>query len=271
VRYQHLRRLYMPFVHHYVALSGDLAGYLEHKVGVPRGRVTRICNGVDVARFMPVAPASQRAAAPGMPFDSSHWLVGTVGRLEAVKDQCNLARAFVLAVKRSPEAAHRMRLVIVGDGPLRPTVEGILRDARVAHLAWLAGARDDVPRLLQMLDCFALPSQTEGISNTILEAMACGRCIVATRVGGNAELVEDGLSGTLVPAHDPAKLAEAILRYFTDPALAASHAAAAHARAIGEFSLERMVAQYEALYLAMLSARRATARAGITATTPPQL
>jgi sugar transferase (PEP-CTERM/EpsH1 system associated) len=271
VRYQHLRRLYMPFVHHYVALSGDLAGYLERKVGIPRGRITPICNGVDVARFAPSSPHAQREAAPGMPFDRSHWLVGTVGRLAEVKDQCNLVRAFAMAVKRSPEAARRMRLVIVGEGPLRPAVEAILREADVAHLAWLAGARDDVPRLLQALDCFALPSQTEGISNTILEAMACGRCIVATRVGGNAELVQDGVSGTLVPARDADALCDAILRYFSDPALCAAHAAAARAKAVREFSLERMVAQYEALYLAMLTARRVGSSSGITATNPPQL
>jgi sugar transferase (PEP-CTERM/EpsH1 system associated) len=266
VRYQHVRRLYAPFVHHYVALSGELAAYLEHKIGVPRARITRICNGVDTARFTPPAAADASVASP---FDAGCWLVGTVGRLASVKDHCNLAHAFALAVSRAPEAARRMRLVIIGEGPMRQAVQAILDAAGIAHLAWLAGERDDVARLLQRFDCFVLPSQSEGISNTLLEAMACGRCIVATRVGGNAELVEDGVSGTLVPARDPPQLSAAILRYFFDPRSAGAHAAAARARAVSEFSIERMVGQYESLYLSQLATRRAEAKAHVAA--PPQL
>jgi sugar transferase (PEP-CTERM/EpsH1 system associated) len=269
VRYQHVRRLYMPFVHHYVALSGDLARYLQHKIGVPPARITRICNGVDVLRFAPPRAQPQLVPPPGFPFAAGDWLVGTVGRLEAVKDQCNLAHAFVLAVQRTPDAARRMRLVIVGDGPLRAAVRAILAQAGVERLAWFAGERDDVPQLLQLLDCFALPSQTEGISNTLLEAMACGRCIVATRVGGNAELIEHEVSGTLVPPRDPLRLSAAILRYFADTGRARAHAAAARARAVDQFSLERMVAQYEQLYLSLLSARRPSAVASLAAR--PQL
>ena len=269
VRYQHVRRLYMPFVHHYIALSGELAAYLEQKVGVTPRRITRICNGVDVERFMP--PVTAGPAPAGLPFDGSHWLVGTVGRLESVKDQCNLARAFVHAIRRAPAAAERMRLVIVGDGPQRAAVREILQQAGVEELAWLAGERDDVPRLLQRFDCFVLPSQTEGISNTLLEAMACGRCIVATRVGGNAELVQDGATGTLVPPRDPARLGEAMLRYFFDPRRARDHAVAARARAVEQFSLERMVAQYERLYLSLLASHRSRAKAGLATPTRPQL
>ena len=195
--------------------------------------------------------------------------MGTVGRLEAVKDQCNLARAFVLAVKGEPEAARRMRLVIVGDGPLRGAVRAILSEAGVEHLAWLAGERDDVPQLLNRLDCFALPSETEGISNTLLEAMACGRCIVATQVGGNAELIEQDVSGTLVPARDAAGLSAAILRYFFEPERSRAHAAAARASAVDQFSLERMVAQYEQLYLSLLATRQPRAVAARAAPMPP--
>jgi sugar transferase (PEP-CTERM/EpsH1 system associated) len=250
-RYQNLRRMYVPFVHHYIALSRDLAAYLQDRVRVPSERISRVCNGVDVERF-----AANAAREPhGMPFRRSHWLVGTVGRLQAVKDQSNLARAFVLAVQSSPHAAARMRLVIVGDGPLRQQVAGILREGGVESLAWFAGERDDVPALLARLDCFVLPSQAEGISNTLLEAMASRRCIVATRVGGNAELVEDGTSGTLVPPGDPRALAAAMLAYLFDPERAARHAACARARAVHDFSLDRMVGDYEAVYLRLLAGR----------------
>jgi sugar transferase (PEP-CTERM/EpsH1 system associated) len=267
LRYRNVRRLYMPFVHHYVALSADLASYLENKVGVPRRRIARICNGVDVAQFAPPAPGAARP--PGLPFGAGYWLVGTVGRLDAVKDHCNLARAFALAVAAHPAAARRMRLVIVGEGPTLAAVRAILREAGIEQLAWFAGERDDVPRLLQHLDCFVLPSQAEGISNTLLEAMACGRCIVATRVGGNPELVEDGVSGTLVAPRDPGALSVAVLRCFADPWLIRAHGAAARERAVEQFSLEHMVARYQALYLTLLARHRRRVGAGLAVSARP--
>ena len=96
-----------------------------------------------------------------------------------------------------------MRLVIVGDGSTRAECLALLADAGVESLAWLPGERADVPDLMRTFDVFALPSLGEGISNTILEAMATGLPVVATRVGGNAELVEEGVTGTLVPAGMP--------------------------------------------------------------------
>jgi glycosyltransferase involved in cell wall biosynthesis len=111
--------------------------------------------------------------------------------------------------------------------------------------------------LLQCLDCFALPSLAEGVSNTILEAMACGLPIVATRVGANGELVAEGVTGRLVPAADSAALAREMLAYFDDPALAARHGHAARLRAEREFSLERMVDRYHRLYTSVLTPRTA--------------
>ena len=141
-------------------------------------------NGVDSSRFH---SATQRAPIPGCPFtDPDLWLVGTVGRLDAVKDQGNLASAFVAAVHRNPEAKRRMRLLVVGEGRLRADIETILRQGGVRHLAWLAGERHDIPVVLQGLDCFVLPSLAEGVSNTVLEAMASGLPVVATRVGANS-------------------------------------------------------------------------------------
>jgi len=114
-RYQRVRRLFRPFVTRYVALSPDLASYLRERVGVPATRIDQVYNGVDTARFRP-APGG-RAAIDACPFrEADHWLVGTVGRMEKVKDQTNLARAFVSAVRADPEARARLRLVLVGDG-----------------------------------------------------------------------------------------------------------------------------------------------------------
>lgn len=257
-RYQLVRRLHGPFVTQYVAVSRDLARYLVERVGVAPPRVAQIYNGVDTARFTP--RGGERPPIEGSPFsDARHWLVGTVGRLEPVKDQTNLARAFVAALGQAPAARERLRLVIVGDGRLRAEVERILDEGNARRLAWLPGERADVPAVMRGLDCFVLPSLAEGISNTILEAMASGLPVIATSVGGNAELMEPGMTGSLVPAADPAALARGILAYFADPAVARRHGRAGRSLVERRFSLDRMVEQYHALYSRALAVRRGDA------------
>ncbi len=113
---------------------------------------------------------------------------------------------------------------------------------------WLAGAREDVPQLLSALDVFVLPSLAEGISNTILEAMACGLPVVATRVGGNGELVLEAETGFLVPRADSQALAAALLNYVENAALRAAHGAAARTRVEGTFSIDRMISSYLEVY-----------------------
>jgi sugar transferase (PEP-CTERM/EpsH1 system associated) len=250
-RYRLVRQLYRPFVHRYVALSQHLAEYLQYQVGVRPEAISQIYNGVDTERFHP----GQYAAIAGCPFHApDHWLIGSVGRLEAIKDPLNLARAFIRALKLHPSAGQHLRLVVVGDGALRQEVETLLSDAGVRELAWLAGERADVPQFIRGLDCFVLPSRAEGVSNTILEAMATRLPIVATRVGGSAELIESGLSGTLVPPANPDALARAIIAYYNDRALARRHAKAAHHVALTRFSLATMVAAYASVYEHALAA-----------------
>ncbi len=257
-KYRLVRRLYRPFVSRYVALSKDLDRYLCDDVGVAEADVAQIYNGVDTLRFAP-APRARMPIA-GCPFSAAElWLVGTVGRMQAVKDQLTLAEAFIRTVQRSPSGA-RLRLVIAGDGPLRADVDSVLRAAGIRDQAWLAGERADVPEFLRGLDCFVLPSLAEGISNTILEAMATGIPVIATRVGGNAELIEDGVTGHLVPAADSASMAQAILNYFGDPMMARRHGGAARMAAVRNFSLDRMIGAYQSLYDGLLA--RNPARTG---------
>ncbi len=141
VRYQWVRRAFSPFVTRYVALSPDLDRYLREQVGLASNRIEQIYNGVDTMRFCP-SPAG-KAAIEGCPFNGAdHWLVGTVGRMEAVKDQINLAQAFVRAIALCPDARKRMRLVLVGAGAQRPRVEAILEGrACVIWHGCLANAR----------------------------------------------------------------------------------------------------------------------------------
>ena len=261
-KHQFERRLYKPFVHRYVALSHQLQRYLVDRVGVGSERVEQIYNGVDTQRFHPTGSA--RAVISGSPFVSPElWLVGTVGRLQAVKDQVTLAKAFVRALELAPAARSHMRLVIAGDGPLRANVEQVLRGAGAQDLAWLAGERNDIPEVMRGLDAFVLPSVAEGISNTILEAMATALPVVATNVGGNGELLDDGTTGRLVPAQDPEAMARALLDDFEGRSAAAQRGAAARRSVERKFSLDQMVAAYGDLYERLLerAASRGAAQA----------
>jgi sugar transferase (PEP-CTERM/EpsH1 system associated) len=267
-RHQITRRLYRPFVSRYVALSRHIQQYLHQAVGVPAARIAQIYNGVDTARF--ARASQQRAAIPGSPFErSSDWLLGTVGRLAAVKNQAGLIRAAAAACTANPEVRERLRLVIVGDGPLRGELEELARREGMADRTWFTGARNDVDRLLAGLDAFALPSLAEGISNTLLEAMATGLPVIATQVGGNSELVSHEASGLLVPADDDAALADAIIALLTEPGRARQLGRAARAEVEAKYSLDRMVADYAALYEQV--ARKQPAGGRIPANSAPAL
>jgi sugar transferase (PEP-CTERM/EpsH1 system associated) len=246
-RYQWMRRAYRPFVHRYVALSRDLAGYLNEKVGVPESRIAQIYNGVDIERFS--ARSVVRGTVDGGPFTEPHLFVfGTVGRMQTVKAQTVLAQAFIRALQLRPGLRDRLRLVMVGEGPLRAEAQALLDSAGVGHLAWLPGERSDVPNVMRSFDCFVLPSLAEGVSNTILECMASGLPVLATHVGGNAELVMSGTTGELVAAGNVEALAEGLLLLSADPARALSMGRAGRARVEQHFSLPAMVGAYQALY-----------------------
>ena len=247
-RYRRLRRLYKPFVSHYVSVSKDIDAYLESAIKVAPSRRSMIANGVDTDCF---APAEKKCRAlSGCPFDSAdHWLIGTVGRLQTVKNQPLLARAFVRLLQMHPEAKDRLRLVIIGEGPLRSEIEQILRSAGCEQLAWMPGARNDIPEILKALDCFVLPSQAEGTSCTLQEAMSSGLPVVATAVGGTPALVENGVTGFLVPSDDESALADAMFAQFMNPEQARKQGQTARARALDGFALDGMVARYRELFL----------------------
>jgi sugar transferase (PEP-CTERM/EpsH1 system associated) len=246
-RYQWLRRAYAPFVHRFVALSKDLEQYLERRVGVSAERIAQIYNGVDCERFRPADDG--QTSVPGWPFaDDKGWYVGTVGRMQGVKHQTLLAHAFVRALDLLPSLRGRLRLVMIGEGPLREQVRAICGAAGLDGSIWLPGAREDVAAVMRRLDCFVLPSLAEGISNTILEAMACGLPVIATDVGGNAELVEDSVTGEIVPSDDVDALAASLAGLASDPRRAVSMGQAGLLAVRRRFSLQAMVSAYQDLY-----------------------
>lgn len=260
LKHQRMRRLYSPFVHHYIALSRDLADYLAGSVGIAQHRITQVYNGVDTDKFRRVS--NERVSLPTFTAQTC-FVVGAVGRMQTVKDQPTLAKAFIRALELAPEARVHLRLALIGDGPLRADVMALLTQAGVAHLAWVPGSREDIAELMRGFDLFVLPSLAEGISNTILEAMACGLPVLATRVGGTPEVVLHGQTGTLVSAKDVESMACAILNYYRSPLLARDHGEAGRIRVVEQFSIDSMVRRYEQIYDGWLTktVRRPVAKA----------
>ena len=250
LRYKMLRRLSGLVVSRYVAVSKGLAHWMSAEIRLSREKIAVIYNGVDSEVFRPRGEAD--TPRPGvLPPDFAPpgaFVVGTIGRLEEVKDQTTLVRAFLRALEQRPSLRETLRLIVIGEGSLRAEMESLLEGAGAKPLAWMPGFRDDAPELYRAFDLFVLPSRREGTSNTILEAMASGLPVVATDVGGNPDLVTPEETGSLVPTEDPEALAGAILRYLDNRALAAAHGRAGRDKILRAFSIDAMVRGYGELY-----------------------
>jgi len=239
-RYRRLRRASRHFVHHYVTVSADMQDWLENVIGIPAGRIDQIYNGIDAERF-----CAEPATGAGR---DDRFVIGTVGRLDPIKDQATLIRAVAELHARGKPGDPEIRLLLVGDGPMRQALSTQIAEAGLEGIVTLTGATDDVPGMLRQLDVFVLPSLNEGISNTILEAMACELPVVATRVGGNPELVVDGETGMLVESGDPGSLADCLATYRQNRMLCRQHGQAGRSRARREFSPQAMIENYLGLY-----------------------
>jgi sugar transferase (PEP-CTERM/EpsH1 system associated) len=251
-RYQWVRRAFRPFVTHYVAVSSDLQQYLVETIGISADSVSRICNGVDEKRF---AGDDRRHGAAGASADQP-LVVGTVGRLDKVKGQSVLVGAIARLLERQPGRRAGLRVRVVGDGPMRAELERDVANRKLGDVIELCGERQDVAELMRKFDVFVLPSIAEGISNTVLEAMACGLPVVATAVGGNVELVSSGRTGLLVPASNTAAMADAIAAYLDSRELRRTHGMNARAEIESRFTLSAMIEQYGELYRRALSATK---------------
>jgi sugar transferase (PEP-CTERM/EpsH1 system associated) len=250
-KYNQMRRLSRLVVSHYVCVSRDLARWLHTEIGIPIEKMSVIHNGVDTDLYRQ-ADTQCNALPPGF-VPPGAFVIGAIGRLEPVKDQLTLTRAFTRMLELRPTLRRSVRLVVIGDGSLRSEIERVLARAGANGLAWLPGFGKDVLQLYRAFSVFALPSRREGISNTILEAMASGLPVIATRVGGNVEIVDDGRTGQLIPPGDPDAMTHALLAYIDKPALAQVHGAAGRKRVVKEFSLSAMVESYDRLYKSVVS------------------
>ncbi len=246
-RYVLLRRWFRPLVQCYVPMSKDLEDWLIKQIKVPEKKIAQIYNGVDLTRFK-LGDSKPRWLLPIEFRATNLFLIGAVGRLDPIKDQLTLVQAFIHLVKNNPELSHKVRLVIVGDGVLMLPLQALVREADIENLVWLAGERHDVADIMRTLDLFVLPSINEGISNTLLEAMASALPVIATKVGGNSELVVENETGYLVPKQDPIAMADAIKHYLDQPELLSLQGQAGRARVVSKFSLDRMMTDYNDIY-----------------------
>jgi sugar transferase (PEP-CTERM/EpsH1 system associated) len=241
-KHNFLRRRMAPFIDCFIPVSDDLHRWLGETVGIPQSKTLFIKNGVDTDKF---AGAARSTASPWRPDDI---VIGTVARIQDVKNHQGLIAAFARLRELLPEQRGRLRLSIVGDGPLMGEVRAQVDALGLQDLVWLPGAREDVAGLLHGFSLFALPSLAEGTPVSMLEAMACGLPVVASRVGGIPEVVTDGVEGSLVPPGEVEALAAALAAYVRDPQLRMRHGQAARLRVEQAFSMRAMLEQYGSLY-----------------------
>jgi glycosyltransferase involved in cell wall biosynthesis len=244
-----LQRLAYAAAHRVVANSRAAADRLIAE-RVPARRVSVIANGVDPARFPPRTPR-----------DGSLRRVITVANLRAEKAHEVLIEAAALLAPTHPDVEY----LIVGDGARRDELQRLIQARGLERQVLLLGHREDVPALLAEADLYVLPSRTEAFPNGIIEAMAAGLPVVACGVGGMLELVEPGRTGALVPPDDAAALAEAVRGMLASPERARAMGAAGRHDVEARFSFDRMVAEFEQLYLSALAGRGAAATAPLAA------
>ncbi|HJW70881.1 MAG TPA: glycosyltransferase [Candidatus Binatia bacterium] len=216
-----------------------------------RCRWTLLQNGVDTERFAVGAAGSAAREAIGI--DRGRPVVGTIGRLEDRKGHDQ----FLVAMQTLATTGNgsRPQGLIVGDGPLRAALEAQARGLGIADGVRFTGTVADVRPLLEAMDVFVLPSWAEGMSNALMEAMAAGRPVVATAVGGNSEVVADGKTGVLVPPGKPEAIARAVAELLKDPDRAARLGSAARDDVTRRFGARARVAELERLYEERLALR----------------
>lgn len=225
-----------------ITLNQRMANDFARECSLSSGQIQIIANGVDIHHFSPCADRSDLRGQFGLPLD--RLILGNVARLDPVKNHELIIRA-LHQLRQHPS---RPFLLLVGEGGHRPVLEAQINRLGLAEDVKLFGYSEHISALLSCMDLYVQSSFYEGFSNTILEAMACGVPVLASRVGGTADLFTDGEQGLLFPSDDDAVLVQLITRLADDRALQLSMAHRARRHVIEHFSVQIMVRKYEALY-----------------------
>jgi glycosyltransferase involved in cell wall biosynthesis len=242
-----INRLTAPLDNHVIAVC-ELARRLEiERSNVSPEKVTTIYNGININEFLSsVKTSSELRLSLGLaPTD---FVIISTGRFHLQKDYPTLLRAIESLVSDYPS----IKLLLVGDGSLRPSLEGIVRNYGLSAHVVFTGQRDDVPAILRTADLYISSSLWEGTSISILEAMASALPVIATDVGGTPELIQSGVSGILIPPGNPSAIAQAIVYIYNHPNERKTLATQARERAIQNFSNTVMAKKVESLYLQLL-------------------
>lgn len=232
---------------HMVAVSHDLQRFLEERIGISHDRITVIHNGVDMVQERSSDQIRQLRSEFGIGKDT--FLLGIVGSLYPVKGHAYLFKALGSVLAHYPET----RLFVIGQGELEQALKQQVANLGIEKAVSFLGLRNDVPRLLPAFDLFVLPSLSEGLSVALLEAMAAGVPVLASKVGGSPEIVIDGETGYLVPPERPEELSDRILKLVGNRDLARSFGERGRERVAQEFTTARMLEHYQHLYSDCLS------------------
>ncbi len=242
-----VNKFMLPFTARIIAVSPAVKQSLITYEGMPGHRIEVIFNGIDCHKYNIFIDTANKKKE--LELSPTSLLCGMIARLGTEKDHATLIRAMSKITLKYPQA----RLLLIGDGPKKSELENLVRQSGLADKVIFTGSRRDIPELLAILDVAVLSTFYEGTSITLLEAMAAEKPVVASRVGGNPLVVEDGDNGFLVPPNNPEALADRLLQLFADESLRKKMGQAGRRHVQQQFSLNQMMANYEKLYQQILN------------------
>jgi glycosyltransferase involved in cell wall biosynthesis len=246
--YRFVDQLTERYVKRFIVVSDSLKQILMERRGIPAHQVVRVYNGIELSQYHPDAQYGKLRKEWGIP--QRVPLIGAVGRLVWQKGFEFFIKAVSEIVGVIPEA----KFLLVGDGPLRERLEALSEELRVRDNVIFTGFRSDIKKILSAIDILVIPSILEGFPMITLEAMAMAKPIVATNIDGITEQITDGVNGILVLPKNPSALTKAVIRVLNDKELARNMGLAAMDKVEQEFSVEKMIAETEKVYLSLLKA-----------------
>jgi len=251
-----LYRIMMRRVDHLVAVSESLEAEFRQRTGYKGNRVSTIHNGVCLSRFHQPVEREKKLQSLGIP--AAGKIIGTVGNVKPVKGHDVLIDSLDILCRKGGQDVFLVVAGIIEDSvqhlrEYKGRLDQKIKDLGLENRVLFLGVREDIPEILQCFDVFVLPSRSEGLSISLLEAMAASRPVVVTDVGMNGKIVQNGFNGFVVPPESPESLSDAIARVLINGDLAVELAKNASETVKHRFSDKKMAADYMSLYKAVLS------------------